>query len=412
MYRVITVEEFLKIIYRDKYDRIAPFISRRILSGLINCSQFVQLSRKFPFSKAFGTNSAKIRNKSLPDASRILNKHCNIIDKALLRSGILRQVGYIMSANYYGFDMIIPVILKFASGRGRRRMRTVYTFIAIQSKAGAANVTEVIMKIEAGIHYVRCPQEHVQGCQSRCRTETSNEDMEEIMKNQLTLVISSSKQLIKDILVTEPTAPIPEDGDEGEGLNFNFFSFSGQEGINVVRSTFPEFQQTAIEEAQFKSVKSITPPALNHVPALSASFLIDRDISIGRMIWKNGRIILGQQTCIWMSSLNVFQSLAGRDVLDLADTIINYDHELISRSDEHQIPSLVDALVNTTFASYPDCDHSLRLDRGFEPLPNTLTNFNHLSTEVVAETSRIYSRKNPQGRPLLIIEFFKFIARF
>ena len=151
LYRVITVENFLRRIYGDKYDKIASVLPRLLLAGFINCSQFVQLSRNFPFRKAFGRNSAGIDNISLPDASGSLKKNCNVIDKALLRNGILRQVGYIMPANYYAFDMIIPVLLEIKSGCSRK-LRTVYTFIGIQSKAGEANVTEVMMKMEAGIH--------------------------------------------------------------------------------------------------------------------------------------------------------------------------------------------------------------------------------------------------------------------
>ena len=148
-------------------------------------------------------------------------------------------------------------------------------------------------------------------------------------------------------------------------------------------------------------IKNILPPTLDHCPALFASFSVDSNVQIGRMIWKDERKITGQQTCIWVNSLNVFENLLGRDVLDLADSIINYDHEFLSRSDPHQIPSLVDALVHTTYAAYPDCDPSLRIDRRFDPLPYILTNFRHLTADVIKRTSRIYSRKNPRGRALV-----------
>lgn len=98
---------------------------------------------------------------------------------------------------------------------------------------------------------------------------------------------------------------------------------------------------------------------------------------------------------IYSIILNIFGNLLGRDVLEIAKIIINYDHELLSRSDPHQIPSILAALVHTTYASCPDCDPSLRLDRGFDPLPKTLTNFNHLSRKV------IIALKNPRGRPLV-----------
>lgn len=153
MYHVSTVGSFLKKLYGDvDFEQLLPFLPERLLGGLVNCSQFIQLYKDFPFIKCFGKRV--VGDKSLPNASEI-GKGCNIIDKALLVEGIIRQVGFTMPANSFGFDSIIPVLLEIVEN-GRKR--TIFTFIGIQCKAGSDHVIKVMTKMEARLHYVTDPK--------------------------------------------------------------------------------------------------------------------------------------------------------------------------------------------------------------------------------------------------------------
>ena len=103
-------------------------------------------------------NIISLDYEELPDASGILSKRCNIIDKHLLKAGILRQCAYTMPEGYYGIDMIIPVaveVVKLDPDSSLEIKKTYFTYIAIQSKAGEANPMVTLVKINPNLHVQR-----------------------------------------------------------------------------------------------------------------------------------------------------------------------------------------------------------------------------------------------------------------
>jgi hypothetical protein len=181
-YTVHTLGSFLnKWISREESNLSVESLNlpSRILSGIINITHFVPLTRD---NRGFscGAASVNIPPLNLPVASnRVVDKSRNIIDRSLLQIGLSRQCGFMMPDNYYGYDYIIPVCLE----------SDVYSFVGVQVKRADANLKEDIFKMQARLHYVQCPL-HVAG--HTC--DTSDAGLSEIFGNQVSLLISLDKE--------------------------------------------------------------------------------------------------------------------------------------------------------------------------------------------------------------------------
>ena len=132
---------------------------------------------------------------NLPRADdRIPDKNCNLIDDALLKLGLAHQCCFLMPDRYYGFDLVVPVLLADGS----------FTFIGIQFKAAGASIGEPLQKMQARFHYVKCPStsEQPHSC-DKCSQNAS-----EIFANQICLLISIDPRDMKDF-ATETKSPLP-----------------------------------------------------------------------------------------------------------------------------------------------------------------------------------------------------------
>ena len=124
-----------------KFDQLG--IPAETLDGLVNASHFVRLTRD---RYGFLYSDLKLMPRDLPVADKRANeKSCSVIYRALLETGLVRQCGFSVPAKYYGYDFVIPVMLK----------NNDLTFIGIQIKNSKVNFSDDIYKMQGHFHLVK-----------------------------------------------------------------------------------------------------------------------------------------------------------------------------------------------------------------------------------------------------------------
>ena len=348
-YHITSVKHFLESIFgAAEFETFKSFLPKSTLDGFVNASHFVQLKRKFPFDKVYGAAELEsIDTNELPEAGN-LNKQCNIIDRALLRNGFIRQCGYTMPPSYYGIDFIIPVLIPRKRGVDTRRTRTssrtsarttdtidahrtrinssdMFTFIAVQIKAISSNLNLITSKMMAKDHYVACP--HHSSCPENCGYRTDPDELEQIYRNQLSLVLSSSTSYV-----------IPDKTKRSSKF----------------RSEGPHHKVARTSNSK------------------------------------------GTQVCILSPEMNVFADsrLVSSNVCELASRIIDYDHEPFSAIDELQLPIVSDGVLNNQYAMFSETESLFRIDRDIQQLPKPLKNFENFTPPKVNQLIQKYTDKH------------------
>ncbi len=145
-YHVTTVNEFLeKLLPAGEFEKMKENLPKTTLSGLVNASHSVKLIRT---RNGFVFKGEQIKTMNLPLADdRITDKNCNLVGDALLKLGLAHQCCFLMPDRYYGYDLIVPVLLEDGS----------FSFIAVQFKASDVAIGTSIEKMQARFHYVKCP---------------------------------------------------------------------------------------------------------------------------------------------------------------------------------------------------------------------------------------------------------------
>jgi hypothetical protein len=156
-YHVVSVEKFLKsLLNAAEFKKIAAKLPKDTLEGLVNANYAVKLTR---YGQELVFEGEAFPPMKLPRADdRIGDEFCNLIDDALLRLGLIYQCCFLMPDRYFGFDLILPVMLKDGT----------YTFIGIQFKAADVSVGVPTEKMQARFHYVKCPVAAPHGHCARC----------------------------------------------------------------------------------------------------------------------------------------------------------------------------------------------------------------------------------------------------
>lgn len=139
-YRVISVASFIEgFLELEACHEIFPLIPLNKLNGLVNCSHFVNLER------VKSDDFAGLRDVNHDDNFQ------NVIDKSLLKAGLLRQCGFVLPENYPAADFIIPYLFYNELGQ------PVYSFLAFQSKSRKETVHQCAYKMAAKLHVVQNP---------------------------------------------------------------------------------------------------------------------------------------------------------------------------------------------------------------------------------------------------------------
>jgi hypothetical protein len=183
-YHVTTVKDFLLSLYGQDFGPYLMLFPESTLEGLVNASHFVKL----PNGTALDKDKELALNLPLPN-NFVKDKNRFVIDRALLKLGLIKQCGFSLPLNYFGIDAIIPVCLKARNERGD----PIYTFIAIQVKAGERVTFEEVLKMQSRLHFVNCPaaDDHPsQESKEACACFKATWDLNEIYCNQIALIIS------------------------------------------------------------------------------------------------------------------------------------------------------------------------------------------------------------------------------
>ena len=181
-YHVVTVESFLKnLLSEARFNCIKQELPVETLEGLVNASHAIKLTRTG--KDGFTFNNKFYPAMKIPVADeRIADQYCNIIDDALIRLGLVHQCCFFMPERYYGYDIIIPVMLKSGA----------FTYIGIQFKAADVSISAPTEKMQSRFHHVRCPLALNGGhSASTCpNCSTQEQTFASRFANQISLLIS------------------------------------------------------------------------------------------------------------------------------------------------------------------------------------------------------------------------------
>ena len=163
-YHVTSVEEFLvSLLGAAKFEKIKSKLPAITLNGLVNASHAVKITRNGE-NLVFNNESFEAIRIPLSD-ERISDRNCNLIDVALLRLALIHQCCFLMPDRYYGYDLIVPVMLEDGT----------FTFIGIQFKAADTSFALPVEKMQARFHY--------------SKTGSENEQLATIFGNQITVLM-------------------------------------------------------------------------------------------------------------------------------------------------------------------------------------------------------------------------------
>ncbi len=160
--KVVQVRDFLQCLYGKSVDLTS--VPERILDGFLNATHFIPLRTDYDYG---GDKIAEDEygNVRAPKTSRLSADF--VIDSFFLRSGLLRQCGFVMPPSYPGIDFILPVLIEpiEASSRISTRRRYGqdywYSYLSFQIRTGLhgrsfVSVLDEMAKMQPRIRYRHC----------------------------------------------------------------------------------------------------------------------------------------------------------------------------------------------------------------------------------------------------------------
>lgn len=194
-YRVHTVEYFLeKLVSSAEVPVSALGLPEDILEGLINYTHFIPISWEFTENHVAHipcTDDFEIKHNIFPMAdNRINDISRNVLSKGLLKLCLLNFAAIRCPPGMYGFDLIIPVLLK-PKVVGPTDKDDDVTFIGVQIKRSSAGTGANVRKMQARLHMIKCSDPV---CKGQCDNCVTPESLERIYKNQLTILISLDEE--------------------------------------------------------------------------------------------------------------------------------------------------------------------------------------------------------------------------
>ena len=182
-YRVVTLNEyFAKLLKTDLFEtEIKPMLHPSVLNGLANVSHFIQAEHLI--GEEF---------KGLYDKNLLVKLMKKVIDRSVLKGGIIRTLGIVMPPGYPGIDFFIPFLIDDPEGKFKRPL---YSFIAFQSKASKPTTSDCAVKMAANLHLIVCPHpDHgtYEDCaRVNCSAGFTREEIEEICAHQVAVILSA-----------------------------------------------------------------------------------------------------------------------------------------------------------------------------------------------------------------------------
>lgn len=208
-YKVITVDQFVHSAFGLKaFKAVSNLLPSNIRDGLVNISHFVNLERFWNPNLTHHDINLTKRDKD------------NVIDKSLLKCGLLRQCGFVMPPGYFGIDFIIPFAFE------SKNSGTSYSFIAVQSKTSPETVHTCLLKMDMTKHLIQCPKcLYLKTCECDSSPSSySTEEYNEVCSHQLTFLLSfnlARDDMFKDLVGADIEAEEREYSNDSENENEN-----------------------------------------------------------------------------------------------------------------------------------------------------------------------------------------------
>jgi hypothetical protein len=245
-YRIITFESQLLSMLGERFSvDLGRIIKPATLNAFIGTTHFLQLE------KARESDFTGISNFN---ASVDMARDRNVIDKALLKMGVLRQCGFTMPPNHFGIDFILPMVIKRPVDDEKKD--DLFSFVAVQSKSSKQSLVECAFKMSAVFHINRCPnKDHLKefDCiENKCKAYMSLVDIKTILNDQVVILLSASgsSNRTTNITVSLKGRKLPEKDKTNESKNVT----SNPAGTSTVKEQKTEAE--LIVEDSFKNFKS------------------------------------------------------------------------------------------------------------------------------------------------------------
>lgn len=406
IYKVIRLEDFVSTLYRIA-NALTRFFAPSLRNSLVNLSHFVTLSRdrknvlgkwadeyleeelklKLKFQEE--EDEDEDRKDELEEESEnededemdqkqvfklrranTFTKECDVIDRSLLKIGLMRQCGYVMPVNYYAIDYIIPYALE------DRTARNLYSFIPCQVKAGNTSIHDAIVKMAVQFHYCKC-YDHEKCSVETCPGLTTDQELDLICQDQLAFLFCGGFEFpvrFGKEQVQYATKSLSDEWNTAALTRINELFGREQQPVHVLKIAYPSFSQSVSLRDSGNS------PDIIILKRLSSS------VAVEIMRWVNGGgrpdYVL---TCVISARLSSFTHLIGRSSIDVAYNIINYDSVVFDDIDDIHLPLTMDAIINSSFADFPDVDRQMTMARGrtppFTDLPGSLRYCNNINLQ-------------------------------
>ena len=348
-YKVTTVRSMLNTLVGMKGSNLEGFgIPEQILDGLVNASHFVRLSRD---KNGFNYPRLNLKPKDLTVAdNRIADTSRNVIDRAILETGLLRQCGFSVPVNYYGYDFVIPVALK----------NNTLTFIGIQIKNSDANFTNDVYKMQGRLHLVKCSN-----CETKCDKCIDKESLQSIYANQVSILISLDQNSQSKF---------------DESLSYND-KITSQKDKKILLDALNEKGSVSKVEKMLQSVSGKSNKFLS--PIVKQKVAFTDDVALIKSLWYDNLVELSgntadidpkkfksdgmvhRQYCITTRGWNVFEHLyyLPSDGFQNAFDILS-EEGIYKRSKNRSDPAIIRGVLYDTAPGYFQYADEIQMRRG------------------------------------------------
>lgn len=328
-YRVISIAAYLEGIFEfDDCNLMFPYLSNVDLNGFVNCTHFINLERLKPgdfsgLEGAWNQGDAKY----------------NIIDKSLLKCGLLRQCGFVMPEGYPAIDYIVPYLSFDEHGR------PVYSFIAFQSKSSKQSIHDCAFRMAAKLHLLKSPVAINNPRNVNNTAKFTDEEMNHICGNQLVFLLCLKNGQKRNV-DAETAILTARQSKVSLYVKERNVSASVNRKYSQYMSNIREDDTNLLKYPSFSS-KSVAPK-----PDLILTKSIDPNLSVQKMVWDDGRH-KRSLTCIACFDVKKFaKKLVLPNTVNVIKKIANYTASIFDNVDQLHLGIVQNSSLYGKFSSY------------------------------------------------------------
>jgi hypothetical protein len=363
-YKIINVAHFIMYSFgSDVLERVSSLLPSKILNGIVNISHFVNLDEKVASN---GPNGVK-----------------NIIDKSLLKCGLLRQCGFVLSPGYSGIDFIIPFAFERDSSKmdNSNETETTYSFIAVKSKSHPESTSSCALQMEMSFHLVKCPKcfpETTCSADCKCIERYSDEEYEEVCANQVSLLLDFNGEAIMFPetestwnMKTELYLRNPETSNQQlDHTQSSTFDLAVEHYKDFIDLHYYDRPESALNSSNVRKLD----PLLSQVPSrITKPDLIisqyfphptDKRFCLESMKLSNGRQLL----CLAPRSAEIYKQIIGKNAFDEVLNLVMSERLSSARADRSNLNLVEFSLNRGRFSTDCESNTLLRKLRNLEPV--------------------------------------------